>query len=82
VRPFMMETMKGSWFVGASAGKKHGENARPRLVSHRRWPSMVAAEYGSPPGDRRPCRRRGRPLWSSLGRGRPLTAAVGARNRV
>jgi hypothetical protein len=65
-----------------SQAKGHGENARPRLVSHRRWLSMVAAEYGSPP-EIAGHAGAGVGLYDPRSaRGRPLTAAAGARNRV
>ena len=54
----------------------------PRLVSHRRRQSIVAAEYGSPPEVAGHAGARVGLYDPRSAHGRPLTAADGARNRV
>jgi hypothetical protein len=60
--PFMMQTMKGSWFVGTFASKRvrreraPSPGVAPSLAFNGRCGIRLA------PGDRRLCRRRGRPL--------------------
>jgi hypothetical protein len=73
---------EGVDFVRQCAGERRVGNARPRLVSHCRRQSMVAAEYGSPP-EIAGHAGAGVGLYDPRSaHGRPLTAADRARGRV
>ncbi len=70
------EELRGPNWHGPVDAVRRSAGVAPSLAVNRRCGIRLA------PGDRRPRRRRGRPLFPRSARGRPLTAAAGAKNRA